>query len=67
MQKSVISLLCICLDTGTDCLLFKINVNGGEQGERKKEKYLSLWEKKQCHVHYHRSSCLARGRKCVDQ
>lgn len=53
---------------GLTALFSKQMVMGKDKWkERMKNKYLSLWEKKQCHVHYHRNSSSARGRKYVDQ
>lgn len=46
-------LLARYLETGTDCSLFKVNIDRGRtSGKKEKQRYLSLWEKrKRCRVH----------------
>lgn len=45
-------LLARYLETGTDCSLFKVNIDRGRtSGKKEKQRYLSLWEKRnQCCV-----------------
>lgn len=55
-----------CLETGTDCSLFKVNIDREEQMERKKNKDIYLCGKRGSGAALtvaYQNSCSARGRK----